>query len=408
MKLTRFLPAFALAATLSQAENLPVITVQPRNLSGSGTFSVVATNATAFQWRWNGTDIPSATNSTLPRSGSDPTGYYLVVVKNTTGWVPSQLAYLSRGSGGYVPFSNYGNPHWQARACYQLPASGNGGDPLLDGYAQVVAGPEVDQMQPVGDSWDFAWWHLVDPDMDGFFDMPDQLVPTVSPGQTVYYGVDLTYLTAYGWYTQPSRTLKLVAGGGASPTPSADDIRFPTWPEWPEPVWFGFNSTPTNQVRIPGETVSFTNCYWAYTDFGQPTAQWRKDGNIIPGATNFVGPAPPGGVYGTVFTITNLQPADAGIYDVLVVGNRSIIEPRITLTVQVVNGPGVFRSPRLQDTTFVSDLLGATTRRYVIQRSTNLLSWQDLLTVSNATGTVTFTNSFATDGQQFYRARLLP
>jgi hypothetical protein len=87
-----------------------------------------------------------------------------------------------------------------------------------NGIAQVVAGPEVDQMQAVGDTWDFSdvypWW----PDWYGYFDWDDQFVPSVSPGQTVYYRVDLTYpvpsyVSPSGYYTQPSKTLKLVAGG---------------------------------------------------------------------------------------------------------------------------------------------------------------------------------------------------
>jgi len=224
MKTLSFFFGLALVSHLGIAGTLPVIVTQPKNLTNSGTFSVAATNATDYQWRYNGMDIPGATNSSLSRSASDPAGYYMVVIKNTTGWVPSRLAYLSRDSGGYVPFSNYGNPHWQAQACYQISTLGgeSQGQPVTNGTAQVVAGPEVDQMRPVGDIWGFEPWG---PDWDGYFDMPPQLVPSVSPGQTVYYAVNLTYPTLPGSYTQPSRTLKLVAGGGTYPTPSADDIR---------------------------------------------------------------------------------------------------------------------------------------------------------------------------------------
>jgi hypothetical protein len=330
----------------------------------------------------------------------------MAVVKNATGWVPSQLAYLSRGSGGYVPFSNYGNLYWQARAISQWTSL-----PLAEGISQVVAGPELDQMQPIGDTWDFSWMHDSDPTWDGYFDMPDQYVPTVSPGQTVYYQVNLTYPVWYGLYTQPSRTLKLVAGGGVYPVPSAADIRFPSWPEWPEPVWLNGESTATNQVRIPNESVSFTNIYWAYKDFGIPTAQWRKNGNIIPGATNFVYLDPifqPGGRYQSVLTITNVQAADAGVYDIAVYGNRSMIDPEISLAVQIMNGSGFFQSPYFIDTNFVCGLLGAAGRSYEIQWSTNLSSWTVLQTLANVTGTLTFTNSLSADVARFYRARLLP
>jgi len=404
MKLFCLLSMVVLVPAMASADLLPVISNQPQSISGSGILSVASTNATGFQWRWNGTDIPNATNSTLSRSASDPVGYYMVVVKNAAGWVPSQLAYLSRGSGGYVPFSNYGNPNWQAQAISQFT-----GQPLTAGLAQVVAGPELDQMQPVGDTWDFSWY-AGDPSMAGYFDMDDQLVPTVSPGQTVYYRVDLTYPALSGTYTQPSRTLRLVAGGGSYPTPSADAIRFPTWPEWPEPWWHPEASTATNQTRIPGETFSFSAYYSAYTDFGIPTAQWRKDGRPIAGATNFVqtfGGAF-GGNYQSVCALTNVQAADAGTYDVEVFGNQWMVKPTIRLSVQLLNGPGLFLTPRFSGTNLVCDLLGVAGRNYLVQWSPDLVSWNDLFSPTNITGTVTFTNPLASDAARFYRARLLP
>jgi hypothetical protein len=404
-----FWPVLALAIFTAPAgaDNLPVISRQPINLSNSGTFSVVSSNATGFQWRWNGADIAGATNSSLSRSTADPTGYYMVVVKNATGWVPSQLAYLSRGSGGVVPFSNYGNTAFDAQAAYQ---AGNYGMPITNGIAQVVAGPELDQMQPVGDTWDFSWYGN-DPGWAGYFDANDQVIPSVSPGQTVYYRVDITYPAWSGSYTQPSTTLKLVAGGGSYPVPSITNLKFPWWPEWPEPAYQNRSgSAATNQVRIPGETVSLTNFYFAFTDFGFPTCQWRKDGKIIPGGTNFaqIDGGSWGGDYRTVFTITNVQPADAGIYDVEVFGNQWITTPIITLSVQTSNGLGVLLSPRFAATNFVCDLLGVASRNYLIQWSPDLLTWNDLLTASNLTGTITFTYPVSTNTACYYRARLLP
>ncbi|HUA37702.1 MAG TPA: hypothetical protein VMA35_04795 [Candidatus Sulfopaludibacter sp.] len=80
----------------------------------------------------------------------------------------------------------------------------------------------------------------------------------------------------------------------------------------------------------------------------------------------------------------------------------------MTLSVQVTNGPGLLLSPRFSDTNFVCDLLGAASRNYLIQWSPDLLTWNDYLSVSNATGTVTFTNSLSSDAVRFYRAQLLP
>src|SRR5439155_15136023 len=130
-------------------------------------------------------------------------GYYLALVGNSTGWVPSQMAYLSAVSvSGRVPFSTINNSH--AEADYQYgtcePA------PITNGMAQVVAGPELDQMQPFG---------AAAPVTNGYFSSVSRSVPTVQAGETVYYRVDVTYPSCWGGgnYVQPSTVLKLTAGG---------------------------------------------------------------------------------------------------------------------------------------------------------------------------------------------------
>jgi hypothetical protein len=320
------------------------------------------------------------------------------------------MAWLSvvSGSGGVVPFSNITNTGFRAQACDYS------GTPFSDGLAQVVAGPALDQMQHIGDTWDFSWYND-DPSWAGYFDMDDQLVPAVSPGQTIFYRVDISYPNPYGpgTYTQQSTVLALVAGGGTNPTPSAGSLKFPIYIEWPDPPRPN-SPTPINQVQIPGETVSLTNGYFACTDFGTPTAQWRKNGNPIIGATNFPNIAPgysgPHIVSGTfqgVLTITNVQPADAGIYDLVVIGNNWIVGPKTVLSIQIT-GYGVLQSPRFVDTNFVCDLLGAAGRNYAIQWSTNLTDWHNFTTQYNSTGTITFSNAPASGDRQFYRGRLLP
>jgi hypothetical protein len=153
-----------------------------------------------------------------------------------------------------------------------------------------------------------------------------------------------------------------------------------------------------------------TNTYFAYTDYGRPTAQWRKDGNPIISATNFPAIVDGGlaGFFQGVLTITNVQPADAGIYDLVVYGNNWFVGPKTVLSIQITNGCGVFQSPRLPGTNFVCDLLGAAGRNYTIQWSTNLSDWNDLVTLTNVAGTITFTNTPGLGGAQFYRAKLQP
>src|SRR6185437_9437527 len=108
-----------LAARSVRGDALPVITSQPTNqnvsIGATANFSAAATGATSFQWRFNGVDIPNKTNATLQVANvqTNNAGYYEVIAKNATGWVPSQMAYLSTGdttpiSGVVGPLSNVG------------------------------------------------------------------------------------------------------------------------------------------------------------------------------------------------------------------------------------------------------------------------------------------------------------
>jgi hypothetical protein len=390
------------------AASLPVITTQPQNQVVSpgvtATLSVAASDATSFQWRFNGADISGATNSTLqvPNAQTNNSGYYMVVAKNATCWAPSQMGYLSVvGSSGRVPFSNYTNTTAQARYQWNFALDFSlYGTPITNGTAQVIAGPALDRMQAVSSSISVNNGYFKQ-----FFNVS---VSTVAPGQTVYYRVDVTYPYGGGSYTQPSRVLKLVAGEDGYPVPSTADLVFPYYLEWPtpSPSYSGFS--PTNQIRVLGETFSFTNWYWCYSDYGTPAIQWRKDGKSIPDATNFVKDSHDAVTYTGVLTITNAQAADAGIYDAVVLGDFSLVSPKISLSIQLTNGQGIFLAPRINGTNFVSDLQGVAGRNYAIQWSSNLTVWNDLWTLSNLTGTITFTNFPATIGTRFYRSILLP
>jgi hypothetical protein len=103
-----------------------------------------------------------------------------------------------------------------------------------------------------------------------------------------------------------------------------------------------------------------------------------------------------------------VQASDAGVYDFIVFGNNWVVSPKISVSVQITNGMGVFQPPMVKGTNFTSDLVGVAGRQYDIQSSTNLSTWSNLMTLSNATGTITFSNALNTNRALFYRAKLLP
>ncbi|EGA7178056.1 phage tail protein [Shigella sonnei] len=85
------------AATVT-VNALPVITKQPSNQTinegGNINLAVTATGATGYQWKKDGSDIPSATNDTYSKSGALPAdaGSYTCVVTGAGGSVTSNAA----------------------------------------------------------------------------------------------------------------------------------------------------------------------------------------------------------------------------------------------------------------------------------------------------------------------------
>ena len=285
---------------------------------------------------------------------------------------------------------------------YHTSLSGPSGR-ITGGVATVAVGPQLDQMKTVP-----FYSATVS---NGYFDGIAASAPSVMPGQTVYYRVDITYPFQGQTITEPSTTLKLTATKYPA-LPDASNLKFPIWIEWPDdPTPFGTNNTSTNQIRVPGETVTLTNDFYGGGDYGFPTGQWRKDGVLLSNGTNFfqVPPifAPGYGAFRAILTISNVQPSDAGVYDVQVLGNNWIIGPKTSLSVQTANGNGAFINPRASGSNFMADLQGIIGRNYLIQTSSNLLDWNTLQTVSNASGVITISNAPA-DGTRFYRSQLLP
>lgn len=99
--LARVKPFSMLNAKLKDAIKPPSITQQPTNQTvnegGTLTLSVIATNATGYQWKKDGSDIPSATEATYSKSGALPAdaGSYTCVVTGAGGAVESNAAVVT-------------------------------------------------------------------------------------------------------------------------------------------------------------------------------------------------------------------------------------------------------------------------------------------------------------------------
>src|SRR5204862_3986362 len=77
-------------------------------------------------------------------------GYYVAIAKNSLGWVPSLPAYLSVvDTPGIVPFSNRFLTNEMAAYQGTLYYGSGGNGPISNGTARVIAGPALDQMQPL-------------------------------------------------------------------------------------------------------------------------------------------------------------------------------------------------------------------------------------------------------------------
>jgi len=130
--------------------------------------------------------------------------------------------------------------------------------------------------------------------------------------------------------------------------------------------------------------------------------QWRFNGTNLAGAT------------AASLTLTNLQPSHAGNYDVRVSNTSGSVTSLVAvLTVRTTQPPiqPTIITPRLTSGVFSAVLSGGNTNRnYYIEVSVNLTNWVQLVTVFNATGQVSFsdTNVPPPGTLRAYRARLAP
>jgi hypothetical protein len=115
----------------------------------------------------------------------------------------------------------------------------------------------------------------------------------------------------------------------------------------------------------------------------------------------------PGGGFGNStasFTVTNVQPDDAGIYSVEVKNSSgTVMSSNAVLTVVVPAATCVL--PQMTTNGFSFQLLGPPDASYIVEASSNLTDWTPISTNAAPTGSVSFTDPTATNNSsRFYRA----
>ncbi len=150
-------------------------------------------------------------------------------------------------------------------------------------------------------------------------------------------------------------------------------------------------SQPVSQTVGAGSNVTFT----ASASGSSPLSfQWRFNGTELSGAT------------GTSLFLTNVQPAAAGSYDALVSNAAGLATSAPATLAIIVSPPRFLSTSRLPDGQVQLAFSGASGQSYILEVSTDLLSWHPLSVLAVSNGPVPFTDPDAPSySRRFYRAR---
>ena len=385
------------------APGFAVITTQPTNqMARVGDDVTLSVSAFAelpigYQWRFNGVNIPHATNAQLRLENVTPTqaGVYSVLVSTAAGVWPSDVAFLDviRPNGGKIIFAN----HYVSNGVVLVDAPVPNYDTNLE--VRIYAGTQIDRLHLVGGPIAVT---------DGSFDGGTVDIPFVSPGERVWVRIfvrnpdDPEYLTARVW----SDLLEMQTGNTENPAPLVG-LTISAYP-WPPPL------TPDpfhgwDRRRLAAGTVAepYRLALSIMSRAARVTYQFEKDGRDIPGASGWCERTSEWQpmTCTAALTFTNLALADAGSYRVRIDNGHSI-----TFTAPVILGVvepprGRFVSITLGDSLCHARLHGRVGERYVVEASTNLLDWTTVTTVTNTDALIPLPTE-RSGRQNFYRARL--
>ena len=146
---------------------------------------------------------------------------------------------------------------------------------------------------------------------------------------------------------------------------------------------------PTNQTVLVGSTVDFGA---AASGSAPLNYQWQWNGTNLDGAVS------------QTLSLTNVQPAQAGGYGVMV-SNAGGSATSAVAVLTVADPPVLLKSRTTAGGAFTFTIAGTTGLAYLVEVTTNLVEWSPLSSVSNETGQADFIDSTSSNSvSRFYRA----
>jgi hypothetical protein len=193
-----------------------------------------------------------------------------------------------------------------------------------------------------------------------------------------------------------------LAAGTYAVTLVAGNLNFPTPATAPATITIYLPNAPPAVITQPQDqsVILGSNAVFQAEVSGTPplSFQWRRDSTDLPGAT-----AP-------ALSFTNVQPADAGSYQLFVsnaFGSVTSAVARLTvrepLLVRVIMSSAV-----LSNGTFQTQVTGPIRTNYVIWRSSDLQAWSPLSTNWVDDGFLQFNDPAVAIGRRFYRVSIAP